>query len=136
MGETFSRKGSLPRAPSPKSFYHKRESNDKFSLIEHTHGICPCAPHHAEGRFQWDAPNVWPCLQWIVYKALKNYGYNEDAERIAQKYVRLVESVEEQTGQLWEKYNADSGNCDVTNEYTMPPMLGWTAGVYLKFLCR
>ena len=109
---------------------------EKLPLLERAHGVCPCAPHTSEGRFQWDAPNLWPCLQWIVYKALKNYGYNEDAERIAEKYVRLVESVERQTGQLCEKYYAESGDCDVTAEYAMPPMMGWTAGVYLKFLCR
>jgi alpha,alpha-trehalase len=109
---------------------------EKLSLLEHPHGICPCAKHTVEGRFQWDAPNVWPCLQWIAYQAMKHYGYLEDAERIAAKYVALVESVEEQTGQLWEKYNADSGNCDVAAEYVMPPMMGWTAGVYLRFLSR
>ena len=85
------------------------------------------------GNYQWDSPNLWPCLQWIAYKALKNYGYNGDALRIAQKYVSVVEINEAKTGQLWEKYNADSGFCDVINEYPMPPMLGWSAGVYLKF---
>ena len=109
---------------------------EKLSLLECEYGVCPCAKHSVEGHFQWDSPNLWPCLQWIVYKALKNYGYNEDADRIADKYVRLVEDVEAKTGQLWEKYNAENGSCDVTAEYEMPPMMGWTAGVYLKFKSR
>ena len=65
---------------------------------------------------------------------MKNYGYDADANRIALKYTQLVERVEKKTGQLWEKYNADTGDCDAACEYQTPPMLGWTAGVYLKFM--
>jgi alpha,alpha-trehalase len=32
---------------------------------------------------------------------------------------------------LWEKYNAVTGTTDVVNEYKMPPMMGWTAGVFV-----
>ena len=106
---------------------------DRLPELEREHGIYTCAPCKSEGTFQWDAPNVWPCLQWIVFKALKNYGYDADAKRVAKKYVSMVENVEAKTGQLWEKYNADTGSCDAASEYQTPPMLGWTAGVYLKF---
>lgn len=60
-----------------------------------------------------------------------NYGYSEDAERIAKKYVDLVDENFKTTGNIWEKYNVVDGSIHVTNEYNMPPMLGWTAGVYL-----
>ena len=56
----------------------------------------------------------------------------DEAKRLAKQYVDLVERVEAQTGQLWEKYNADTGSTDVAAEYKMPPMMGWTAGIYLK----
>ncbi|MBE6577033.1 MAG: alpha,alpha-trehalase [Ruminococcaceae bacterium] len=102
--------------------------------LEGKFGIYTCASIKTDGVFQWAAPNVWPCLQWIMYVALKNYGYDADAERIARKYIDMVEDVEAKTGQLWEKYNADTGSCDAACEYQTPPMLGWTAGVYLKLL--
>ena len=37
------------------------------------------------------------------------------------------------TGKLWEKYDGNTGKV-VNAEYNAPPMLGWTAGVYLAFL--
>ena len=104
----------------------------KLSLLEHKHGIVPCEEYFGEGTFQWAAPNVWPCIQWMVIGALLRYGYDEDAKRLARQYVDLVETVEKTTGQLWEKYNADTGSTDVAAEYKMPPMMGWTAGIYLK----
>ena len=75
--------------------------------------------------------NGWACLQYITIKALKNYGYNDIAKIIAQKYTSLVENVFEKTGRLWEKYNVALGNINVNDEYKMPSMLGWSAGVYL-----
>lgn len=80
---------------------------------------------------QWDYPSGWPCQQYIVIHALLNYGYKDDALRIAGKYVDLVDRVFAKTGKLWEKYNVFSGDVSVTREYETPEMLGWTAGVYL-----
>ena len=67
----------------------------------------------------------------IVVKGLLNYGLREDALRIARKYTETVERVFAQNGNLWEKYNVEDGSINTSNEYEMPPMLGWTAGVYL-----
>ena len=41
-----------------------------LSLLEHPFGIVPCEKYEGEGTFQWAAPNVWPCLQWMVIGAL------------------------------------------------------------------
>lgn len=81
---------------------------------------------------QWDYPNVWAPMQYIVYKGLMNYGYEKDALRIAQKYVSLIENCFKETGNLWEKYNGNTGKVTVY-EYDAPPMMGWTAGVYIYF---
>jgi alpha,alpha-trehalase len=37
----------------------------------------------------------------------------------------------EKTGVLWEKYNAVTGTTKVADEYKMPSMVGWTAGVFV-----
>lgn len=86
------------------------------------------------GKYQWSYPNGWPPLQYIAFVSLKNYGFYNEAKTVAEKYVGLCNSVYEKTGCLWEKYNVAEGNVNVTNEYAMPEMFGWTAGVYLYFL--
>ncbi len=101
--------------------------------LMHTWGIAPCEVIKDGIPFQWGAPNGWPCLQFICFVGLKTYGYNSHANDIAKCYVDMVENVFAKTGALWEKYNLDSGSCDAVNEYEMPEMLGWTAGVYLYF---
>ncbi|MBQ9940230.1 MAG: alpha,alpha-trehalase [Clostridia bacterium] len=102
--------------------------------IEEKYGVACCEKGDGKIKYQWDYPNGWACLQYVVIKALQNYGYNDHAQRIARKYINLVEAVFEETGNLWEKYNVADGNINVQNEYKMPKMLGWSAGVYLA-LC-
>lgn len=82
---------------------------------------------------QWDYPNGWACLQFVVVHGLLRYGYREDALRIAEKYKRLVEKVFEETGNLWEKYDVTTGTVSYNKEYKTPDMMGWTAGTYIDF---
>lgn len=105
--------------------------------LEYNYGISVCEQNSVEGNYQWNYPNGWAPLHYITVRALERYGYMESARRIASKYVYMVEINFEKTGKLWEKYNVVTGDLNVSNEYEMPVMLGWTAGVYLfmkKFL--
>jgi len=99
--------------------------------IEEAHGLAVCENVGRSVKFQWDYPNGWAPLHYIVVHALDNYGYTEDAVRIATKYVRSIEKIFEETGTLWEKYNVTDASIKVNDEYEMPEMLGWTAGIYL-----
>ncbi len=101
--------------------------------IEEPYGIACTEPNDVPGNYQWGHPNGWPPTQRIVADGLMRYGYRDEALRIAQKYVDLVERCFAQTGHLWEKYNVVHGNVDVVDEYEMPTMLGWTFGVYYHF---
>lgn len=108
-----------------------------LSKLEYQFGISTCEKNEIQGNYQWNYPNGWAPLQYITVCALNRYGYEKDAMRIAKKYVELVEENFEKTENLWEKYNIVTGGLDVSEEYEMPTMLGWTAGVYLfmkKFL--
>ncbi len=110
---------------------------EKLPLLEAEYGVATCEKHDGDIAYQWDYPNGWACLQYIVIRALDNYGYVEHARRIADKYVKLTEKVFGETHNFWEKYNVVEGNINVSNEYEMPTMLGWSAGVYIyakKFL--
>ena len=80
---------------------------------------------------QWDYPNGWACQQYIVIKSLINYGYKADALRLAEKYVKNVDKTFEETNNLWEKYDVVCGGVSASKEYETPPMMGWSAGVYL-----
>ena len=132
FGKVFSAAAFYPMYFGMASEDQARKTVEKLHLIERAHGVVPCEEYLGAGTFQWASPNLWPCIQWMVINALDRYGYREDALRIAKNYVALVENVEKQTGQLWEKYNANTGSTDVAAEYKTPPMMGWTAGVYLK----
>ena len=80
---------------------------------------------------QWDHPYGWPCQQYIVIQGLLNYGYLEDAMRLAKKYKDTVERNFETTSNLWEKYNVCTGEITNNKEYDTPPIMGWTAAIYL-----
>ncbi len=114
--------------------HHARAVADHLPLLEAEHGILTCEKNDVPGSYQWSYPNGWACLQYIAIMGLDRYGYREEALRIAGKYVRLVEKVFAETGNLWEKYNVVEGNIQVTNEYGLPAMMGWSAGVYLAAL--
>lgn len=73
---------------------------------------------------------MWPSNVYFAYVGLKRIGLEEDASRIAKKYIDTVERCFEQSGSLWEKYDALKGTVAATKEYDSPEMMGWTAGVY------
>ncbi len=102
---------------------------DPFRL-EYPHGISACAYGDYRRSCQWAYPNGWAPLQYLAVKGLLRYGYDADARRIAVKYLDTVVSTFAETDNLWEKYNVVEGNINVSNEYEMPAMLGWTAGTF------
>ena len=82
---------------------------------------------------QWDAPNGWAPLQWMAYKALKNYGFTELAQAIKNNWLNNCEKVFAETGKMMEKYNVmDSTITAGGGEYPNQDGFGWTNGVYLK----
>ena len=82
---------------------------------------------------QWDFPNAWAPYQWLGYKAMKNYGFDDLAEKIKNNWCNNVERVYKNTGKLMEKYNAlDTESIAGGGEYPNQDGFGWTNGVYLK----
>lgn len=109
----------------------KRGLLNAYHLLVKQYGVAVTDKEY--GKYQWGYPNGWANLQYIAYKALKNYGFEEEAKSVAEKYLTLIEKTFSETGSLWEKYNVVNGGVNVINEYDMPEMMGWTAGVYLYF---
>lgn len=86
---------------------------------------------------QWDAPNGWAPLQWIVYKGLKNYNLNALANEAKGRWIRLVDTVYHQTGKMMEKYNVtDTTLAGGGGEYPNQDGFGWTNGVTAAFLAE
>ncbi|HEU4902661.1 MAG TPA: alpha,alpha-trehalase TreA [Flavisolibacter sp.] len=83
---------------------------------------------------QWDAPNGWAPLQFVTVKGLMNYGHNELAKTIAERWMTVNEKVFKATGRMLEKYNVENTGLESGGgEYPTQDGFGWTNGVYLKF---
>lgn len=109
---------------------------ENMARFEVDYGLASCEynKYSDTHSFQWNYPIGWACQQQLAVKALDNYGYKEEAKRVALKYKTLIEKVYDETGQLWEKYNVVEGsNRVLSKERTekMPWMMGWTAATYL-----
>jgi alpha,alpha-trehalase len=84
---------------------------------------------------QWDAPNGWAPLQWMTIKGLENYGYNELAKDIAERWIKLNKDVFKRTGKLMEKYNVIDIRLEAGGgEYPGQDGFGWTNGVLLALI--
>jgi alpha,alpha-trehalase len=88
---------------------------------------------------QWDAPFGWAPLQMIAVQGLRRYGYHEDADRLATKFIALVTKEFEEHHAILEKYDVRRLESDVSagirfgyasNEIGF----GWTNGVVLELL--
>lgn len=83
---------------------------------------------------QWAFPNGWAPLQYIVVEGLLKYGYREDAERIARKWLKNNLDWFNTYGVFLEKYNVT--NPDKPPQKGVYPSqtgFGWTNAVFERF---
>jgi alpha,alpha-trehalase len=88
---------------------------------------------------QWDAPFGWAPLHLFVVEGLRRYGYEEDATRIARKFLGMIHREFVRTGTLFEKYDVDRCSADLSGELlfgyvTNETGFGWTNAVVLHLL--
>ena len=110
------------------------DKNDFKKAIEHleyNYGLVAAKDNRT--IFQWAEPNAWAPLQYIAVEAANLIGCKNIADRLRKKYLMATETLFNETGRLWEKYNAITGGLDVSSEYGTPEMFGWAAGVYVYF---
>ena len=88
--------------------------------------------HLLDMPLQWDHPFGWPPHQYLAVHGLLRYGFEDDARRIAAKFLDLIVRVYEETGELWEKYDLQTGGLR-SSEYAVQTQIGWTAAVFLDF---
>ncbi len=81
---------------------------------------------------QWDAPNGWAPLQWIVFKGLLNYGFEESANHLKANWTNANLKVYKKTGKMTEKYDVWNQDGEASGgEYPNQDGFGWTNGVFL-----
>lgn len=85
-----------------------------------------------DASLQWDWPFGWPPHQYLTVHGLLRYGYVDDAKRIATHFLGSMVRVFEETGHLWEKYDAVEGGLK-SSEYPVQTQMGWSAAVFLDF---
>lgn len=95
------------------------------------HGILTTAVTTGE---QWDAPNGWAPLTWIAIKGLRDYGQDELAQTIAQRWIAKNIDVYRATGKLVEKYDVTNHAAAGGGEYPLQDGFGWTNGVLRKLI--
>lgn len=84
---------------------------------------------------QWDVPNGWAPLQWVVFVGMRNYGFREQAAAGARRWVGNNLSVYQSTGRLLEKYDVEEiGRSAGGGEYGVQSGFGWTNAVLWSFL--
>jgi len=108
-----------------------RRVRDNLPLFEQEWGITVTEECAGCEQYQWAYPNMWPPLTYVALKGLQRYGFDADAKRLAEKYVKVNTRLFDETGQLWEKFNAVNGEV-AGGEYEAAAMLGWSAGVLLE----
>lgn len=85
---------------------------------------------------QWAYPNGWAPLHYIVIKALQRYGYDDDARRIAQKWLKTNLEWFNKEGVFLEKYNVvNPEKPPVKGVYPSQTGFGWTNAIFER-LCQ
>jgi alpha,alpha-trehalase len=101
--------------------------------FEHDGGLANTQKEGLSEPFrQWDYPNGWANQHYIVVKGLLDYGFVQDAHRIAKKWLDLNTDVFEVTGQFWEKYNVAKRDVGIEGRYRNQTGFAWTNSVYIR----
>ena len=108
---------------------------EQLPMFEYDGGIANTQPTGLSDEYkQHDYPNGWPPQHWIVIKGILNYGYRDDALRIAKKFLNLNLKMLKKTHHLWEKYNVVECSVGASERYPTQAGFGWTNSVLLGLL--
>ncbi len=109
-----------------------KATEQHLSLFERSGGL---ATSDTDSGVQWDLPFGWAPTNWLAIKGLAQYGFANDASRIANEFSQTILKNFLHDGTIREKYNVVSGsaNVEVAAGYTSNAIgFGWTNGVYLQ----
>jgi len=108
----------------------------RLARFEHRGGLATTDRRYSREQGQWDFPNGWAPLHWIVIDGLRRYGFHRDADRVAQKWLGTCIRGFESTGQLWERYDVVRRRPGLSERYPIQSGFGWTNGVFVRLAGR
>jgi alpha,alpha-trehalase len=108
---------------------------EHLPAFEYNHGLVSCEEGWYDGT-EHNYPTGWPYSHWYVCSGLRDYGFHDEASRVALKWLRLIASEFTQTGAIRERHNVVDPSVQVPGRY--PPQRGfaWTNGVFAALLAR
>lgn len=108
---------------------------EKSQIMNHLGGIPTTLEHSGE---QWDFPNAWPPLQYIMIMGLhlSDDNWAQDlAFEITERWVRSNYKAYNDTDAMFEKYDATMlGGHGGGGEYEVQLGFGWTNGIIIELL--
>ena len=84
----------------------------------------------SESGGQWDSLNGFAPLQWFAVQGLRHYGFADEAQEIATRWLAMVRQSFDVAHALFDRYNVVTSN----QGEKAPTASAWTAGVTLKLL--
>ena len=105
-----------------------------LGLFEQPGGL---AMSRKETKAQWDHPYGWAPIQLITFEGLQRYGFQEEANRVAEKFLSMVLENFHRDRTIREKYNVVTRSSETQVEAGYPENVvgfGWTNGVFLELL--
>jgi alpha,alpha-trehalase len=86
---------------------------------------------------QWDYPYGWAPVQLLAIEGLRRYGFNQDADRLSEKFLATVLENFQRDGTIREKYNVVTRSSESQVEVGYQANVigfGWTNGTFLELL--
>lgn len=86
---------------------------------------------------QWDYPNGWAPLHYFAIEGLEKYGYQQQADNLAYKWLKTNLDWFEKYGEFQEKYNViDVNDPPAEGVYPTQKGFGWTNGVFAYLVTK
>lgn len=85
-----------------------------------------------DSHHQWDGDNGWAPLHYFVIRGMRDYGYQEDAERVAVKITNTYSKIFQEEGVFLERVDVARAARPIEDGMKYPVQEGflWTNGVY------
>ena len=114
----------------PRSSYSGAAPREKRRIVQalvrlRSPGIAACKDKPCDYPYQWSYPNTWASGLLLCGDGTgPGLRIRQRGRTHRRQWMKAVTESFKTTGNLWEKYNAETGTTDVSNEYEMPAMPG------------
>lgn len=83
---------------------------------------------------QWDYPNIWPPLEYLIIIGLLKYDFLAEAKSIMKKVVNTHAKLFRQYKTFFEKINAETGEPGENFDYSNQNGFGWTNAAFYRYI--